>query len=94
MRARYRLLELQSTGGLPVVRDEGNDLFVVPGVRLLDDLPAADVEADVPGVAVADLGEDEVTGRQPVMGSTATERYMILGIDHPAAVLVSRAVND
>ena len=85
---------MEPAGGLTALCGEGDDLLVVPGVRFFDDPPAADGEADVPGVAVADLGEDEVTGRQPVMGSTATERYMILGIDHPAAVLVSRAVND
>jgi len=55
-------LDMQPAGGLPAVRGEGNDLLVVPGVRFFDDLPVADVEADVPGVAVADLGEDEVTG--------------------------------
>ena len=76
MRARYRLLELQLTGGLPAVRGEGDDLLVVPGVRLFDDLPAAEVEADMLGVAGADLGEDEVTRGRPVLGSTVTEWYM------------------
>ena len=58
-------LEVQTAGGLPAVRGEGHDLLVVPGVRLLDDLAVADVEADVSGVAVADLGEHEIIGGQP-----------------------------
>src|SRR5664279_323777 len=54
-------LEVQAAGGLPAVRSEGHDLLVVPGVRLFDDLPVADVHPDVSGVAVADLGEHAVS---------------------------------
>ena len=67
---------MQPAGGLPAVRGEGDEFLVVSGVRFFDDLPAADVEADVSGVAVADLGEDEVTRGRPVLGSTVTEWYM------------------